>query len=856
MKNSFYIKAFIAFLIVFISACSTKKNSFTRRAYHNTTTRYNYYFNAKEIMKVAHQKILDEHVDDFSELIPLFIYPNEEKSKSLYPDMDKAIEKCSEAIDWHSIYVNKQEHNRWIDDCYMIIGKARFNKQERYLAIEVFEYLAKAYKDKPEKYIALIWLARTHMELNEMSKAEVYLKIIEEGKAPPEKLKSDFYATYADFFIKKKQYDDAITKLEEALKTTKKKVEKRRYNYVLAQLWLKKKEFSKASELFTKVIDLKPRYDMMFNAQISRALSFDVEGKDNDDVKKMLTKMKKDAKNKEFLDQIYYALADIAFKQNDEPLGIEYLKKSAWSSVSNQKQKALSYLRLGELYYAKPKYVPAQMYYDSCLTFLPETYNDYENIYLRTKALKNLIKNINIVQLEDSLQKMAVDLDYRKQAIKQLVEDEILAEQKQAELDAASLDPTNTTSGINTTSNGKWYFYNSTIVGFGTNDFQKNWGNRKLEDNWRRANKQANILFDEEITTVEDSAVVDSLVINEKTNPDYYLKFLPLDDKKMDASHNKIIEALYALGNIYREDFLDYKMSVESFEELLTRYDTCRYVLPTWYNLYRISLTTNNDPMREKYMRLIIQNYPESEYARIIQDPTYNKATREGRKRVDNYYSIIFDLYKEEKFSLVLTRVDKARAIFADNHLQDKFDFIEALSVGHISPLDTFKLYLENVIKNHSASTVATEAKTILDNINKGVGQSASSSSITEEKYFYKPNDVYTLIVVVPSNDNNTNKYKVDISNFNSTYYQNNTFDVNSIFLNGLNQIITVKELKDENFAKDYYQSFKLNEEHLQELNGKGYQFFIISNDNFVVFYKDKNIPDYLNFFTKQFGLD
>ncbi|MCB9175481.1 MAG: tetratricopeptide repeat protein [Flavobacteriales bacterium] len=843
-------------------ACSTKKNSFTRRAYHNTTTRYNYYFNAKEIMKATNQKLLDEHVDDFSELIPLFILPNEEKSKSLYPDMDKAIEKCSEAIDRHSIYVKKEEHNRWVDDCYMIIGKARVNKHERYLAIEIFEYLAKAYNKKPEKYLALIWLARTHMELNEMSKAEVYLKLMDEGKAPPDKFKSEYNAVYADFFIRKKQYDDAIAKLEEALKTTKNRKEKQRFNYVLAQLWLKKKEFSKASELFTKVIDLKPRYDMLFNAQISRALSFDVEGKDNDDVKKMLTKMMKDAKNKEFLDQIYYALADIAFKQNDEPLGIEYLKKSAWASVGNQKQKALSYLRLGELYYAKPKYVPAQMYYDSCMTFLPETYNDYDNIYSRTKALGELVENINIVQTEDSLQKMATDLDYRKQSIEQLIANEILAEQKQAELEALQANnagiPNNTATGINATSNGKWYFYNSTIIGFGYNDFVKNWGNRKLEDNWRRANKQASINFDEELTTVgNDSTISDSIVINEKTDPDYYLQFLPLDEKKMNVSHNKIIEALYALGNIYREDFMDYEQSVLSFEDLLVRYDTCRYVLPTWYNLYRISLTTNNDPMREKYMRLIIQNYPESEYARIIQDPTYNKATREGRKRVDNYYSIIFDLYKEGKYSLVMTRVDKSRSIFADNHLQDKFDFLEALAIGQVSPVDTFKTALETVIKNHSASPVAAEAKTILDKINQGVGKTTSSNSASSvEKYSYKPDDVYTFIAIIPSNDNNTNKYKVDISNFNTTFYQNETFNVSSIFLNGLNQIITVKEFKNEDAAKDYYQSFKFNQEHLSEINAKGYQYFIISNDNFVIFYKDKNIPDYLNFFTKQFGLN
>ncbi|MGE0561894.1 MAG: hypothetical protein AB7O47_08770 [Flavobacteriales bacterium] len=860
MKFTRNIEILIALLVLVISACSTKKNSFTRRAYHNTTTRYNYYFNAKEIMKATNQKLLDEHVDDFSELIPLFILPNEEKSKSLYPDMDKAIEKCSEAIDRHSIYVKKEEHNRWIDDCYMIIGKARVNKHERYLAIEIFEYLAKAYNKKPEKYLALIWLARTHMELNEMSKAEVYLKLMEEGNAPPDKFKSEYNAVYADFFIRKKQYDEAIARLEESLKTTKKRIEKQRYSYVLAQLWLKKKEYSKASELFTKVIDLKPRYDMMFNAQISRALSFDVEGKDNDDVKKMLTKMMKDAKNKEFLDQIYYALADIAFKQNDEPLGVEYLKKSVWSSVGNQKQKALSYLRLGELYYSKPKYVPAQMYYDSCIAFLPETYNDYENIYSRTKALGNLVKNINIIQEEDSLQKMATDIDYRKQSIEQLIASELLAEQKQAELEALNVNNagiSNTNTGINATSNGKWYFYNATIIGFGYNDFVKNWGNRKLEDNWRRINKQASINFDEDLNTVgNDSITSDSIVINEKTDPDYYLQFLPLDETKMNVSHNKIIEALYALGNIYREDFMDYEQSVMSFEDLLVRYDTCRYVLPTWYNLYRISLTTNNDPMREKYMRLIIQNYPESEYARIIQDPTYNKATREGRKRVDNYYSIIFDLYKEEKYSLVLTRIDKSRSIFADNHLQDKFDFLEALAIGHVSPIDTFKLALETVIKNHSASTVATEAKIILDKINQGVGKETSTTTSFTDKYTYKPDDIYTFVVVIPSSDNNTNKYKVDISNFNTTFYQNATFNVNSIFLNGLNQIITVKELKDEVAAKDYYQSFKFNKEHLDDLNSKGYQYFIISNDNFVVFYKDKNISDYLNFFTNQFGLD
>lgn len=855
MKQKSHI-IIISFILLLVG-CSTKKNSFTRRAFHNTTTRYNGYFNAKEIMKANDLNLYEGHQDDFSEILPLFIYPSEDQSKSLYPDMDLVIEKTSEAIDRHSIYVKKEEHNRWIDDCYTLMGKARFYKYEHYVGIEIFEYLAKAYNKKPEKYAALIWLARCHMELDEMSKAESYLKLMEGGNAPPAKYNSEYNALYAEFLIRKHQYDDAITKLEEALKTTKKRVDKRRYNYVLAQLWLKKKEFAKASEVFTKVIKLRPRYDMMFNAQISRALSFDVGGKDNNDIKKMLTKMLKDAKNKEFLDQIYFALADIAFKEDNEPLGIEYLQKSAASSVNNDKQKALSYLRLGELYYDKPLYVPAQAYYDSCIAVLPETYKNYDNIYARSKALSNLVEKINIVETEDSLQRMANDEIYRNQVIDELIQTEKDNIEKQELLatNAGNDFNLNNTNSINTQSNGKWYFYNQTTLGFGFADFKKNWGDRKLEDNWRRANKQTTVAFDEDFTTSSDSLPSDSIVENPKLTSEYYLKFLPLDEKKMDNSHNKIIEALYAQGNIYREDFTDYPLAIKSFENLLERYDTCRYRLPTWYNLYRISLLINDDAMKEKYRSLILTNYPESEYAQIIQDPTYNKVTRENRKRVDNYYSIVYEYYKDAKYSTVLTRCEKAKAIFADNHIKDKFDFIAAMSIGHISSIDTFKVALQNIIDQYPGTDAAKESQNILNLIKKGINivEESNSNDVT---YEYNSDDKYTFVVVVPSTDKKTNNYKIDISNFNTKYYSTKTLNVNSIFLNGLNQIITIKDLENEDAAIDYLKSFKLNQAQLTQLNEKNYQYFFISSDNFLKFYKDKNIPNYLNFFNKQYQID
>ena len=343
--------------------------------------------------------------------------------------------------------------------------------------------------------------------------------------------------------------------------------------------------------------------------------------------------------------------------------------------------------------------------------------------------------------------------------------------------------------------------------------------------------------------------------INKKTTPEYYLQFIPLTDKKMNVSHNKIIESLYALGNIYREDFKDYKNSIISFEELLTRYDTCRHKLPSWYNLYRISLLIDDDGMKQKYKDLILTNYPESEYARIIQDPSYNKVTRENRKRVDNYYSIVYNLYNDELYKKVLVRCEKAKSIFADNHLQDHFDFLAAMSVGHVNTIDTFKLALKGVIAAHPQSEVSVEAKRILELIKTGIKiEEEKAANAIPYKHVFDAD--FNFVVVVPGKDTKSNKYKIDISNFNSKNYSAKTFDISNIFVDPLNQIVIVKSLKGYDAAIDYFKSFKLNKDNLKDLNSKEYEYLLISKENFALFYKNKDIKGYLSFFKKNFEVE
>tara|TARA_B100000809_G_scaffold256877_1_gene297501 strand:+ start:1696 stop:4167 length:2472 start_codon:yes stop_codon:yes gene_type:complete len=820
-------------------------------------SRYNGYFNAKEIFKTQKRQIEDGHKDDFSEIIPLFIYPSEEQSKGMYPDMDKIVEKTSTVIDRHSMFFKKKEYNKWIDDSYMLMGKARFYKQEYFVGEEVFEYVAKAFKKEDAGTNALIWLARTHIELENLNKAESYLTLIDE-QGFPEKYSSEFNALYADYYIKKNNRDEAINRLTKALETTKNKKSKQRFNYVLAQLWLKKKEYNKASDLFSEVIKLKPSYDMMFNAKISRALSFNPEVGDQKGIKKMLSKMVKDGKNKEYLDQIHYALADIAFKQKDEPLGIHHLQQSAALSVSNNKQKALSYLRLGELFYDKPLYVESKAYYDSCLTVLPEDYARFETIYDRSQALTRLVDNIFIVQKEDSLQRVANDEVYRNKLINDLVEAAVEEEErKNEELANNQFNPFDNGSSDNSgqSTTGGWYFYNNTTLGFGFTDFTKNWGERKLEDNWRRSNRETIASFDEELEDELDSNSNDSKKVNKKTTPEYYLQFFPLTKEKMDKSHNNIIEALYALGNIYREDFQDYKNSIASFEDLIIKYDTCRYKLPSWYNLYRISLLIDDDVMKRKYESLILNNYPESEYARIIQDPSYNKVTRENRKRVNNYYSIVYNMFTEKRFKKVLIRCSKAKSIFADNHLQDHFDMLAALSTGHTSPIDTFVVALKDVIAKHPDSEVAPEAQRILDLIKKGV-KDTPDPIISEIPYTHIFSSKFHFIAIIPNKDNKTNKYKVDVANFNSVNFSEKPFKVSNMFLGSEQQLIIVKSMSDYTAATDYYKVFKLNQDILGTLNSKEYQYILISPENFILLYKNRDLKGYQQFFEENFEVE
>ena len=446
---------YIVILVLAVS-CSTEKDKRLNRFYHNTTAYYNGYFNAREIIKLTDKDFTKNVEEDFSVLVPVNRYPNEEQSKAYFPEMNRAIDKTSVVITKHAMPNEKKgrrakdEYGKWMDENWLTMGVSYFYKREYPAAIEKFEYIIKMYEKDETKYYAKLWLAKTYIEMENYPKALSYLNEIkvekeakelsdkaeakskgkkyskkqkkrvskrskvrvtkkrEETKAErsflvefPEKMATDYFATLADFYLRKEQYKESIQFLDSALNYVKAKKTKVRYNFIQAQLNQEMGNSAKATELYSYVIKKNNNYQMDFYSRINRALL--ASSSNRGALKKELEKLAKDEKYIEFRDQIYYALADIELQDANQVAGIDFLEQSASYPPSNPTQKGKTFKRLADVYFENKDYVPAQKYYDSTLIELDKESLIYAQIKDKNESLTRLVGYINNIALKDSL---------------------------------------------------------------------------------------------------------------------------------------------------------------------------------------------------------------------------------------------------------------------------------------------------------------------------------------------------------------------------------------------------------------------------------------------------------------------
>ena len=850
------------FLISFTS-CSTKKNTFTRRVYHNLTAHYNAYFNGKEALKEGTQELAKKNIDNYAKVLPVFELGTKQDAQSVYSFLDRALEKGSIVIQRHSIFIKNVEHVRWIDDAYMLIGKSYYFKHEYDLAYQTFNFVINRFKNNDIVYEAVIWKARVLVQQGKLDDAESTLlsieKKIEKNKAT-RKAEQMFPLVMADILIKKEQYTQAIDFVNQGLNLNKAKRLRTRLTFILGQLYQRSGNPSKAMELFRKVLGMNPVYEMEFAAKINLAKSYDVTTGGSKDIKKLMTRMLRDEKNKEYLDQIHYALAEIYLKENDMEKAVKHLKLSARTSVNNNFQKSVSYLRLADLYFAEPNYNEAQLYYDSTILFLPKDYPNYQLIDNKKNTLNDLVKNLKVIQLEDSLQMLArLPEAERNKKIDDIIAELIREEERKKQEEADRLNNLANIQQINqgNQTTGSWYFYNPSAMSFGYTEFVKKWGQRKYEDLWRLSNKQitdfeVNIPDDDDDTTNQQNAAE----ADPKSRATYIAQ-LPLTSAAVDSSNDRISEALFNVGLIYKESLEDYDKAIESFKKLETRFPGGRHTLPAYYHLYKIYEENNEQSKADYYKHLITTRYPESDYAKILSDPDYFNKLQAEKNRLANYYKSTYLAYVAGDYQRVIRNADSALTSARDKVLIPKFDMLKALAIGKTASPQDFENALKGVISKYPDSDVKPEAQAILDAMAKmkSTANQAAADSVKVRTggalYKFDPTAFHFYISVFPIRNLNINELKIMYSNHNQKTFSLSNLSVNSLFLDDKNEVINVGRFENMQKAMDYLLSVEGNADIMQKLQPAGFRHFVISAQNYPVFYQNKDVNKYLDFFNK-----
>jgi len=870
-KNTYKLALLVGaiLLVCGLNSCSTKKNSFSRRAYHNLTTHYNGYWNGNESLKEGIATLSKEVKDDYNNILPVINYGTKENAQVVYTQMDRAIQKASIMIQRHSMKFGGKEYNKWIDDSYILIGKSYFFKQEYISARRTFNFVISEYfENEATVNEAKLWLARTYNQMGQFEKSEGLLNEVlnsVEKRTVNRRTLRDVHLVFSDFYIHQGKAPMAEIHLYDGLSLNSKKDLLTRIKFILAQIYQEKGDRAKATDLYTEVIKRNPPYQMAFQAKLNLALSFGGSASQLRMIEKKLMKMVKDIKNSEFRDQIYFALSELAFQNGNDTLGIFYLRASVATSISNNYQKSVSSLKLGELYFTGADYTNAQAYYDTAMQVLPSNFPDFEKIKRQSVILTSLMGNLNAVYTEDSLQRLAaLSEDERFKVIDKLIENYQKEEERKAEeqqrLATSSLPGQNQ---FMVESGGKWYFYNPTTLSQGFTEFNRKWGKRVLADLWRLSNKN---IIQEAFETGGMVASADTLerdslrvLSNNPRDRQYYIQHIPLTPEMKLLSDKKIMESLYNAGMIYLEGLKDAFKARETFSELLERYPDCEFRLQTLYNLYKICKEQNDLILADQYKTLLKNEFPDSDYAKVIEDPEYFAKLAGRRNEAQKLYADTYKAFKSEQYFLVINYADKALGMLSDSVLTPKFEFLRALAMGKIEVSDSLSVAMQHFIVKYPDHELRPMALDILKSL--GIEYEAKivqtkdadeeDAGSFESSYNFNPDAIQMFVIIVNQEKVNVNALKVRISDFNIKNYSLRKLRVNSIVLDASRQLITVGNFDGYEDVMDFFHLITGDDYVYGNLVPEDFVNLAVSTENYPLFYREKDVDLYSKFFKR-----
>lgn len=722
-------------------------------------------------------------------------------------------------------------------------------------------------KHRPAHKEAMLWLAKTQIAMERYDEAFIGLNRMKREGNLQESLEAEIEATEAFAYLKLKEYEKAETPLKKAIELSKDRKQKIRYTYILGQLHQMAGRGQEAYATYEQVLKLRPIYEMEFNARLSIAKNSYENGDGSmDDAIRSLEKMLKDEKNEEYLDQIYFAMAEIELKRNNRDLAINYLKKSVYNNQNNNAQKSEAYYLLADLYYQDEVYTKAKYYYDSTITVMGKTDDRYLTAESRSVSLKEIAANIEIIEWQDSLiaimamsedEKIALALKIRKaeKEATTAAKDKTVNNTRRPTVAAqAKADAGGRSEGA--ASIGTWWAYDADEVRKGKRDFERKWGTRTLSDNWRRSGRKVDGIAGAEIE--ETSSNFTELTSTEVD--DIFTKMgVPKTDGELKKANEKISDAMASLGPLYRDRLKNNPKAIDILEQLMARYPDNRYKLESAYLLYVMYNEKPDFVKANKYKDLILNTDKESKFAKAIIDPKFLEKENIKQVRIADYYDNAYSLFEKGNAELALEKVDNVDNLFKpeENILKPKFALLAAMCEGNLNGKDAYKVALNDVVKTYPKTDEATKAQQILNYLgNDGTASAKPSANAEVDGMFSQEDGVHFFIARYDADVLSRNDITAKFSDYNKEFHSLERLKVNSIYLDLKTPLLVVKRFDNKADAMVYYNSVMNGT--IEKVMGNSLDNFkiipmVISQDNYKTIVRKKSIDEYFDFFEETY---
>ncbi len=665
------------------------------RGMQNLTARYNYIYNSNLILNNYEEVLYQSYEDNYNDILP--VYTNPEKFNPSAVAAPQPNEKELDAVIVKArVIIAEKSFSNYIDESYLLLGKSNYLKANYFIAQEFFDYTAKTYANDPDVLMsAITWKARCLMQLNNLTDAALLLDTVYNNLPLVKAHTAEPMATIAQMYIYQDKIEQAIPMLERAVKESELKRNRIRWTYILAQLYEKQKNYQEALRNYTEVQKSNAAFELYFNANLNKIKINGFLNGEKLNRKKQLLVLLKDDKNLDYKDQIYFQVAESYAGDSDYPAAEKYYNLSVRNSTKNRYQKGLSYLKIADLNFKEMHdFLKAKLYYDSAVSTLPKNYAGYALVLKKSQNLEYLTKRYGIISMQDTLQLLAATpADERVARIQKIIN-----AKTKAALRLETAAPANQPVPLGllspgTSAQSTFYFNNNTAISNGYSDFLKRWGNRALEDNWRQSIKSSAQSTAENIARAEDSTIVPVSIQYTKTTANMneisqYLQALPLSADSLAQSNQKIIGAYDEIANFYLQELNDQQEAIRIYELLLTRFPQNNRLPSIYYSLYLAN--KNSDPVKSnKYKDLVLNQFPNSIYAKTIKDPQFSVRQSEMQVAVLQKYNTLFSKYEEKQFPQVITGANAIASEYPGNEINTQAAYLKAIAIGRMQPVDS-----------------------------------------------------------------------------------------------------------------------------------------------------------------------